>query len=232
MDTSKRIWLLGYISFLATFLASLLFPGISVTAYRLSIASLITSQCIVIYLGHLSQIRSLPELVTKLRNEETFYHLSMCIPLFLSANLHHFLLLPFVIFSSYHVISTLKDYLKPLPAQLDRLHTLMKREQPKMLMIATYLEIASIPYLLFKFIRKQAGLGMLFSSVQFVRHQYGINRRTQIAFHQIRLFTDGIVTNSKFTNTIPIPLKQIYLKSVRIVERLAPTITCTPPKQK
>ena len=230
MDALKRVWLFGYVAFLVNFFISLCTRSFASLTYRFAVISIITSQCIVIYLGHLNQIRSLPELLSKLRNEETFYHLSFCVPLFFSGVRHYFLLLPFVIFSAYHVVFTLKDSIKALPTQLNYLHELMKKEQSRMLIVATYLEILAIPYLLIKFLRKQAGLGMLFSSIQFVRHQYSINRRTQIAFYQIRLFADGMIL--KYKANIPVPIVLVYHKMVHFTERIAPTVAYIPPKQK
>ena len=229
MDLLKRIWLFGYLSFLVTFFIGLFSQFKGLFIYKLSLASLLTSQCIVLYLGYLNQTRLVVSNLKKLIRDETFYHLSNCFSLLISKHKHYFLLFPFVIFSSYHIIFTLKDNIRNFPPHLSQLYELMKSLQPRMLVIATYLEILSVPYLLMQFLTSKSGIGSVISSVMFIRFQYSTNRRTQLAFQHIRQVSDFYV--KKWEKSLPSQFIDGYNKCIKLIEKTAPASMHVPKQE-
>jgi hypothetical protein len=169
-------------------------------------------------------------LLKRLLSDESFCHLKMCIVLlWQSKYVLLFLMVPFVVFASYHVIFTVHDYLASssisengkkqpaLPVQFESLYSGMKAIQPFVLSIVAWFELAAIPYVLIQWIHGNASFTLMMMAVQTTRNLYDTNARTRLAFKQLRTFTDKLILKTKV-----IPLRNAYLNCVRLIEKCAP----------
>ena len=98
-----------------------------------------------------------------------------------------------------------------------------------MLVIATYLEILSVPYLLMQFLTSKSGIGSVISSIMFIRFQYSTNRRTQLAFQHIRQLSDFYV--KKWEKSLPSQFIDGYNKCIKLIEKTAPASIHVPKQE-